>query len=121
MKTSLNTRSKSTISLLAAGFVALGFATIGGNVHAAEPQQALTRVVAYGDLNLDSEQGAKVLYARLRQAAQSVCVPFEGRDLNQKSQWRSCYGNALGSAVVRVNKVSVTALHNQDVNHAFKS
>jgi UrcA family protein len=95
-------------------------AMIGGRAQAADPQQPLTKTVIYGDLNIDSEQGAKMLYARLRGAAKDVCFPFEGRDLIQKSLWRSCFDNAVAAAVLRVNKPNVTALHNQSVSHSTK-
>jgi hypothetical protein len=59
MNTSIKTQSKLTASILATSFFALGCAAIGAQ--AAEPSQSLTKTVAYGDLNLDSDQGAKVL------------------------------------------------------------
>ena len=114
MKTALTTQSKSMASILAAGFFALGFAAIGNTPQAAESSQGLQEIVAYGDLNLDSEQGAKVLYSRLRHAAQDVCAPFEGRELTQKQEWRDCYDKALATAVVKVNKTMVTALHHSE-------
>jgi UrcA family protein len=118
MKNAIKTQS--TLSILAAGFLALGCATIGSGAQAAEPQQFFTKTVAYGDLNVDSVQGAKVLYARLRSAGQSVCSPLEGRDLTQKRLWQTCFDNAVAAAVVQINKSSVTALHNQTVNHSVK-
>jgi UrcA family protein len=114
MKTALKTQSKSMASILAAGLFALGFAAIGSTSQAAESSQGLQEVVRYGDLNLDSEQGAKVLYSRLRHAAQHVCAPFEGRDLTQKQVWATCYDQALATAVVKVNKTMVTAVHNSE-------
>jgi UrcA family protein len=118
MKTAIKSQSISTPSILAASFFALGCAVIGGRAHAAEPSQPLTKIVAYGDLNLDAEQGAKVLYARLRSAAQSVCYPLEGRDLSRKSRWQSCFDTAVASAVAQVNKTTVSALHNQTINRS---
>jgi|SRR5271155_5556215 len=120
MNTSITTQSRLTACLLTAGLFALGFSPIGAQAAAAQ-SEALTKVVAYGDLNLDSEQGAKMLYARLRNAARIVCVPLEGRDLSQKNLWRACVDNALASAVVQVNKTRVTALHNQFVGRSAKS
>jgi UrcA family protein len=120
MKSTIKTQSKSTALIVAASFFALGCAVIGGRAQAADPQQPLTKTVIYGDLNIDSEQGAKALYARLRSAARDVCFPFDGRDLIQQSLWQSCVDNAVASAVVRVNKTRVTALHNQTVNHSGK-
>jgi len=118
MKTSIKTQSRLTACILTAGLFALGFGAIGAQ--AAEQSQSLTKVVAYGDPNLDSEQGAKVLYARLRNAARSVCFPLEGRDLNRIALWQGCVDNAVSSAVMQINKASVTALHNQFVNRSAK-
>jgi UrcA family protein len=116
MKTTIKTQSLFTASVVAASFLAFG-APMGARAQAAEPAQSHTTIVKYGDLNLDSEQGAKVLYARLRSAAKNVCSSFEGRDLIQKKHWQGCFDKAVASAVVQVNNIRVTALHNQIVNH----
>src|SRR5271163_236429 len=117
MKTAIKTQSVFTASILAASFFALSCVAMGGRAQAAEPAQSYTTIVSYGDLNLDSEQGAKVLYARLRSAAEDVCFSLEGRDLIQKRIWQVCFDKAVANAVVQVNKARVTALHNQMVNH----
>jgi UrcA family protein len=116
MKTSNKIQSKSAAPIFAASLFALVCAVTGGATQAAEP--SLTRIVAYGDLNLDSTQGAQVLYARLRTAARSVCAPLEGRDLRQQSQWHNCFDHAVDSAVTEVNKTTVSALHNQMINRS---
>lgn len=120
MKSTINTASRATTVLLGISFVALGCAVFGSRAQAADPEQPLTKTVAYGDLNLDSEQGAKVLYARLRRAAEDVCLPLAGRDLTQRSIWQRCFNTAIDSAVGQVNKLSVTALHNQTLKHGVK-
>jgi UrcA family protein len=105
-------------SLIATLLVAFaGFAKAGGAA-AAEPPAALSKKVSYADLNLDSQEGAHVLYTRLRYAAEEVCEPFDGRELSRRSVWRTCVSNALASAVAQINKPKVTALHNQSVNHS---
>jgi UrcA family protein len=81
MKTAIKTQSLFTASVVAASFLAFGGAAMGGRVQAAEPAQSYTTIVSYRDLNLDSEQGAKVLYGRIRGAAGSVCSSLEGRGL----------------------------------------
>jgi UrcA family protein len=89
--------------------VALSFAPA---VHAQDvPEPRKTLVVNYGDLNLDSDQGAKLLLERLRQAAQGVCEPLEGRPLSVRNRWLICYDQALASAVAHINKPSVSALY----------
>jgi len=120
METAIKTRSQSMAFILAASLVALGCAAIDSRAQAADAQQPLTKTVAYGDLNLDSEQGAKVLYARLRRAAEDVCLPLDGRNLTQRSNWQRCFNNAVASAVAQVNKTTVTALHNQTAGHSIK-
>ena len=119
MKTAIKTQSLFTASVVAASFLAFGAAMVG-RVQAAEPAQSYTTIVNYGDLNLDSEQGAKVLYARIRGAAGTVCSSLEGRNLTEKKLWQGCFDNAVAGAVVQVNKTRVTALHNQMTNHTTK-
>jgi UrcA family protein len=114
-QTTIKTQSISVLSILATGFLALGCAAMGGRVQAAEAPQYNTTTVAFGDLNLDSEQGVKVLYARLRNGAEDVCSSFEGRDLFFKRLWQTCFDRAVASAVVQVNRTSLTTLHNQTV------
>ena len=83
---------------------------------ATEAPQYDRTIVGYGDLNLDSQQGARVLYARLRNGAEDVCSSFEGRDLFFKKLWQTCFDQAVAAAVVRVNKPGLTTLHNETVN-----
>ena len=118
MKTAIKTQSVSIASICAASFSG---AVIGNKAQATQPPQADTVIVGYGDLNLDTEQGAKVLYARLRGAARTVCAAFEDRDFKRMTLWKSCFDKAVASAVVQINKSTVTALHNQAVNHSAKS
>jgi UrcA family protein len=114
-KTTIKTQSISVPSMLAAGFLALGGAAMGGRVQAAEAPRYDTTIVAFGDLNLDSEQGVKALYARLRNGAEDVCSSLDGRDLFFKRMWQSCFDKAVASAVMQVNRPSLTTLHNQRV------
>ena len=113
MQTSTKIHSRSMTSMVLAALVVLICTATSGRV-IAQPAQFLTKTVAYGDLNLESDQGAKVLYARLRRAAQDVCAPLEdSRDLERKVIWQKCVDNALASAVRQVNKPRVDALYNQ--------
>ena len=63
----------STVSILAASFILFSGAAMGGTAQAAEAPRYDRTLVAYGDLNLDSQQGTKMLYARLRNGAEDVC------------------------------------------------
>ena len=77
---------------------------------AAEPP---TLTVRYTDLNVESEQGAQALYARLRMASKHVCANFEGRELRQRAAWKECYDEALTKAVADLNVERLTALHHR--------
>jgi UrcA family protein len=99
-------------------FVAFAGAAASGRVVAQPYGQVLAKKVAYGDLNLETEAGAKVLYARLRHAAQDVCSPYQSDELAYKIVWRTCVENSLSDAVGRINKPRVTALHNKDAGRA---
>jgi UrcA family protein len=114
--TKIKSQFISAASSLAASFIVFAGATMGGPVQAAEEAQYDRTVVAYGDLNLDSRQGTKVLYARLRNGAEDVCSSFEGRDLFFKRLWQACFDQAVAAAVVQVNRPGLTTLHSQTVN-----
>ena len=121
MKTAIKTQSLFTASVLTASLLAFGGVAI--RVQAAEPAQSYTTIVRYGDLNLDSDQGAKVLYARISSGAGSVCSSLEGRDLRdlaERKLWQGCFDKAVAGAVGQVNQARVTALHNQMINHTIK-
>jgi UrcA family protein len=76
--------------------------------HAAE----LTKVVTYGDLDLESMQGARILYARLRNAATRVCLPQRNRHLTDDG-FPACYDSAMADAVRQINKATLTKVFNE--------
>jgi UrcA family protein len=118
MKSAINIRSAAIPSIVAVALLAVAGAGSGGRAQASEAGEPLTEKVAYGDLNLATEQGAKVLYVRLRYAAQDVCRPFEARELSRRRVWQKCIDQALSSAVEQINRPMVTAVHNQRSNHS---
>ena len=68
--------------------------------------------IHYSDLNLSSPQGARVLYARIRTAAQRVCGPsFSLWDSSRSVKWKLCYAASIDTAVKKVNQPLLTALH----------
>lgn len=74
--------------------------------------------VKYDDLDINTDSGAKALYSRLRTAARRVCTSFEGKELRQKEQWKSCFNDSLARAVVNVNQERLTALHRSRAERA---
>jgi UrcA family protein len=69
-------------------------------------------VVRYADLNLNSVEGAKVLYARLSEAAERACGQEPSwRELKAMREYRACYDRTLQKAVDKVSNAGVQALH----------
>lgn len=89
---------------------------------AAAPQESTyssdvpTRTVRYAELNLNTAEGARVLFRRIKFAATEVCEPLDGRALAQHVIWQKCYERALADAVSQVNQPRVTALYQGVVN-----
>jgi UrcA family protein len=102
-------------TLLAASVVILAFGT---EARATGSIDGRTEIVRYDDLNVDSAQGATILYRRLRSAAQRVCAPLEARELSRRRVWQSCVDTALSSAVGHINRPMLTALHEGAANHS---
>lgn len=117
---SYDTKSRSQLtsmaSILTASFIVFSGAAMAGSAQAAEAPRYDRTVVAYGDLNLESQQGTKMLYARLRNGAEDVCSSLDGRNLYLKRLWQTCFDQAVAAAVIQVNSSGLTTLHNQTVN-----
>jgi len=75
-----------------------------------------TKLVRYADLNLNTADGARVLFRRIKSAAAEVCEPLDGRSLARHAIWQKCYERALADAVSQVNQPRVTALYQGVVN-----
>jgi UrcA family protein len=73
--------------------------------------EPLTKVVSYGELNLNSESGARTLYGRLQMAARQVCAPFDGGTIRQRTNWRECFDQAIARSVKEVDQPVLTAYH----------
>ena len=113
MTTTIKSQSQSITFVIAASLVFLSSAACNAQAQAADDTVVGVKKVSYGDLNLDTEAGARVLYRRLRGAAGEVCTPLESVDTVLKAGWRACMDKAMNSAVASVNKPTVTALHNK--------
>ncbi|HEY2664362.1 MAG TPA: UrcA family protein [Candidatus Binataceae bacterium] len=112
--TTINRRFISIASML----IVFAGAAMSATVRAADEPQYDKTVVTYGDLNLDSQQGTKMLYARLRNGAEDVCSSIDGRNLFLKRLWQTCFDQAVAAAVVQVNSPGLTTLHNEAVNRS---
>jgi len=64
--------------------------------------------VSYKDLDLNSETGARTLYKRIRSAAETVCAPYNGRQLVQYMNQVACVTSSFERAVRQVNRPMLT-------------
>jgi UrcA family protein len=71
-------------------------------------EQPPTRVVKFGDLDLNHSAGVGKLYSRIRSAAREVCEPSEGISVKLLRLRRDCIQDAAARAVAEVNSPALT-------------
>jgi UrcA family protein len=68
-----------------------------------------TKVVRYGDLNLQSNEAIVILYKRIAAAAEYVCSPDVNRtSLSAIAKWQDCHRSAISRAVADVGQPRLT-------------
>ena len=111
MNTVIKTQSNLVKFVVAAGFIALGFV---GTSLAQEPtiaaSQSITHwsvsyPVSYSDLDVSKMSGAKILYMRIRFAAETLC---KSAATWGKKEGQACVHKAINDAVARVNAPVLT-------------
>jgi UrcA family protein len=104
-------KTQFTVSVLAASFFVLSCAGIGGTALASEPTDTattnwpVTYPVGYSDLDVSKIHGAKILYMRIRFAAEVLC---QSAATWGKKEGAACVQKAVNDAVVRVNAPVLT-------------
>ena len=78
-------------------------------VCAADPSSSASITVKYSDLNLASPSGARVLYERIRAAAQSACNYFWFKTDADEAR---CLQNTIANAVTKIDRPALTAVYN---------
>jgi UrcA family protein len=68
-----------------------------------------SKIVRYGDLDIGTPAGAKVLYRRIQKAARDVC-PIQMDTLQFAASQHACVNKAIDNAVKGVNAVELTQL-----------
>jgi len=108
---SMNTFQR-LIALAALALIASAFGI--AQAFADEPGGAAHhRLVRYDDLNLGHEAGARKLYKRIKDAAEIVCRPFNGRPLSQHENQFTCVNSAIEGAVRQVNEPMLTRYYQE--------
>jgi len=80
-------------------------------ISAPENDGVPNRVVRFADLNLQSREGIRVLYSRIRAAAQTVCEPVYFMVGQSNIGQRRCQERAIDRAVAAVRSTSLTVFH----------
>jgi len=90
----------------------LGSAAQGGLSTSAQAtdESPPSKTVKYADLNIQTPEGAKVLYQRIRAAAAEVCDVSVDPDPVFREGTRKCVTTAIDDAVKKVNAPYLTAL-----------
>jgi UrcA family protein len=103
-------KSKLVKATLAAGFLCVGCAAIGGNALASDSPAAatVTYPVGYSDLDVSTMRGAKTLYLRIRHAAETLC---ESTATWGKKEGQACVNKAVDDAVARLNRPLLSQYH----------
>jgi UrcA family protein len=97
-----------TVALIALSAPAVASATPEGGLKGKAVK------VSYGDLNLERQAGAKVLYRRLQQASREVCGVESLKNagsLSLLSDMKSCYQTSLTVAVEKIASAELTRIH----------
>jgi UrcA family protein len=69
------------------------------------------RKVKFADLDLTHDQGAAVLYARIKSAAREVCLPTYNWLAELRASSRECRDRAIARAVGDVNTPTLTTYY----------
>jgi UrcA family protein len=68
--------------------------------------------VRYGDLRIETEQGAAVLLRRIQRAAERVCEPLEYGTAAKPVRAKACRLEATAAAVSKVDHPMLQAVYN---------
>lgn len=83
-------------------------------------ESVATRVVSFKDLNINSPEGAAVLYGRIKRAANEVCGNWNSNDLSRLHTLQTCIDGSVSRAVAQVNSPILTNLYNNKSGKADK-
>ena len=70
-----------------------------------------SRIVRFGDLNLESHAGVVVLYSRIKSAAEEVCGPARFSTSDTFQRQRRCEEQAIEKAVLDVRSPQLMSFH----------
>jgi UrcA family protein len=74
--------------------------------------QVRDKVVSYSDLDLNTTEGQKTMFIRLKAASRQVCGPKSNASVHT-AVYKKCYDEAMTSALSSLGNSQVTALYKQ--------
>jgi UrcA family protein len=118
-ETTMNTSIPSTglrglIATAIFGALASSFSAVS----AADDPNSVSITVKYADLNIASPSGARVLYERVRAAAQSACWYYWFKTDADEAR---CVQNTIAKAVAKVNQPALSAVYDAKYKTAAPS
>jgi len=112
----ISTTSAIVVAALGLGLAAAANATQVRSIDGNSTETART-TVHYGDLDIQTRQGADELYSRLNLAAVHVCAEIMEPYIRVSRAYEDCRRNAISAAVQQINAPLVTQTFDQ---HAAK-
>jgi UrcA family protein len=95
--------------------VLVSVATVSAARTLEAPEQ---RTVKFGDLNLGTDSGVALLYARIRGAAREVCEPADVWNVSSLLASRDCAERAVEQAIEDINAPLLTSYHRSQAHVA---
>jgi len=103
---------RSRILIATAALAGGALASTVSPAHAETAADAAQQTVHFGDLNLASPSAVRILYARIRTAAENVCGPSLRPGSRIVSEaWKDCVSGAVHRAVVTIDSRLLTAYY----------
>lgn len=105
-------RSHRMLSLVMAAGIGVWLAAIGTETASAEAIQKRSIEIAFNDLNVSTEPGARLLLKRIDRAARKVCDQRSHSQLLPRSDanYRRCVAGAVDAAVNQVGSPLLASL-----------
>jgi UrcA family protein len=102
-------------------FASVSTGLAAGAARAGEPADThVSKVVSFRDLNLNSTEGAAVLYNRIKSAATEVCTGGNSYDLSRFHAVQTCINESVSRAVAQVDRPMLTSLYEAKTGKADK-
>ncbi len=101
--------SRIALGVVAALSLCAAFPALAQQASAPSTTQLNTRVVPYGDLNLNSGAGADTMLRRINNASRFVCGDRTGpRSMQENGSVHSCVGDSMDNAVSELDHPNVS-------------